>query len=106
MIKLLTLLVILFPFSAMAEVNFSTADAKRGLKAFARCQACHTVEQGGRHKVGPNLANILGKQAGSDPNYHAYTPALKDSGIIWSYDTLDAYLTNSKKFLPRNRMAC
>lgn len=77
---------------------------KSGRVLYARCRACHTLEEGGRHKVGPNLWNILGRKAGSADGY-AYSKAMITSVIIWDEDSLMAYIENPAKYLPKNKMA-
>ena len=111
MIKYLAifLAILMLPYIAYAQhdelVGFlEKGSADRGKKLFNQCKACHTIEKNGRHKVGPNLYKIIGKKAGSNPTYGNYSEAMKNSDITWSYETLDAYLKNSKKFIPRNRM--
>ena len=77
---------------------------KSGQALYARCRACHTLNKGGRHKVGPNLWQIIGRKAGNADGY-AYSKAMIASDIIWSEETLSAYIENPAKFLPKNKMA-
>jgi len=66
------------------------------------CAICHTVEAG-KNKIGPSLAGILGRKAGSVPGY-SYTDANKNSGVTWDEHNLDTYLTDPKKFIPGTKM--
>ena len=80
------------------------ASAAAGQAVFNRCKICHTIEAGGRNVVGPNLHGIFGRKAGSLPNF-AYSPAMKESGVVWDDDTMAKYLRDPKRFIPGDRMA-
>jgi cytochrome c len=75
----------LCPSGALAD-----GDASRGEKLFARCSACHSVN--GQNKVGPSLAGVIGRKAGSVEGAR-YSKALAGSEIVWTEQNLDAYLT-------------
>jgi cytochrome c len=74
-----------------------------GQKAFARCRTCHTLELGGRHKVGPNLSGIFGKTSGTADGF-AYSKAMKEAAIVWDEQSISDYVENPKSFMPGNKM--
>jgi cytochrome c len=80
-------------------------DADAGAKIFKRCAACHTINEGGAKKVGPNLWGVFGSTAGQRDIGYKFSKAMKDSGIVWNDETMSSYLENPKKFIPKNRMA-
>lgn len=66
----------------------------------ARCSACHSVED---NRVGPMHLGVLGRKAGGVKSYR-YSEALNKSKIIWSRETLAAWLTNPEMLIPGQRM--
>ncbi len=78
--------------------------AVHGRRLFLYCASCHSIGEGQPDKVGPNLHGVIGAKAGSRGSY-AYSSALKDSGIVWSDDTLNAWLTQPTALVPGTKMA-
>jgi cytochrome c len=87
---------------AAASGTAQAADAAHGEKLYEECIACHSLEPG-VHGIGPSLHGVFDRKAGELGDYR-YSPALKRSGIIWTADTLDAFIADSQQFLPANRM--
>lgn len=94
------------PSDILAELGepYVSANVDNGGRIFRRCQACHTVEEGGRNMVGPNLHGVFGREAGHKDDFR-YSPAMSESEVVWSAETLDAYLTNPREYMPGNRMS-
>lgn len=82
----------------------AAGDAAAGEKVFARCKACHTVEAGGPHRVGPNLHGVFGTTAGTKEGFK-YSDAMAKSGIVWTAETMTEYLKDPKGYIKGNRMA-
>ena len=78
-------------------------DVDAGKKVFRKCKTCHTLKAGGKNKIGPNLYGVVGRDAGTVDGFK-YSKAMKECGIVWNEDTLRAFLTNPKKFIPGNKM--
>lgn len=80
------------------------ATLKLGKRVFLMCRSCHGTEDDGRHKVGPNLHGVFGRKAGSVEGFK-FSDAVKNSGIVWTEETINEWLVKPKDFLPGNKMA-
>ena len=80
------------------------ADVERGKKAAKKCAACHTFDEGGANRVGPNLYGILNDDPARSDGF-AYSSALKDMDGGWTFEALDAFLANPRVALPGTKMA-
>src|SRR5262245_60210373 len=90
--------------SLCAGGAWAAGDAAKGVTFFkGRCGVCHTAENGGPNKIGPNLFGVFGRHAGSAANY-SYSGAMKNSGIVWTADKLAAYLKNPRGVVPGTKM--
>ena len=89
--------------AAVSSGPAMAGDAAKGKKVFNKCKACHTLKAG-KNKVGPHLAGIFGREAGSVEGYK-YSKAMMASGITWGEDEIKAYVANPKKYIPKNKMA-
>ena len=78
----------------------ASADVAAGEKVFAKCAACHTVNQGGANGIGPNLYATVGEGIGQGKGGFAFSEALKSKGGEWSFDNLDHWLKSPREFAP------
>lgn len=78
-------------------------DPQRGKREFLRCATCHAAEPN-VHKNGPSLAAVYGRAAASVEGFGRYSNALKRAGVVWTDETLDAWLRDPKAVVPGNTM--
>lgn len=78
-------------------------DAIKGAKVFKKCKVCHSFEPG-KNGQGPSLHGMFGRAAGTAEGFK-FSKAMKESGIVWNDETLDAYIENPKVNIPKNKMA-
>jgi cytochrome c len=79
----------------------SRADASAQLFNNA-CRTCHAIREGD-NRFGPTLYNIIGRKAGSLPNYN-YSSAMKDAGFVWDEKKLDQFMAHPDEVVPNNAM--
>lgn len=92
--------------ASLPSLAYAEGDPAKGEKAFRKCQACHTVEQG-KHRVGPSLYQVVGRPVASAEGYDRYSDAMKAKaaeGMVWTEENLDAYLADPRGFIPGNKM--
>ena len=82
----------------------AAADASRGESVARVCGSCHTFDQGGANRVGPNLWAVVGRPVAGAAGF-AYSPALAGHGGVWTYQELDRYLASPARAIPGNKMA-
>lgn len=81
----------------------AAADVTRGEKLAKACVACHSFANGGAHKVGPNLWDIMNAPKAGKAGF-GYSTALKEHGGAWSYAELNKFLWKPKKHIPGTKM--
>jgi cytochrome c len=86
----------------LTGVARADGDSARGEARFQDCAACHKLEAGANN-VGPSLHNIFTRKAGEIADFR-YSPAIKRSGIVWTPETLDKFITDPQALVPGNRM--
>lgn len=82
-------------------------DAAAGERVFRRCAACHEVGEGAENGVGPILSGLVGRQAGTVPDFE-YSDAMREAGaagLAWTVADLQAYLERPRDVVPGTKMA-
>lgn len=96
-----------FAVVALAAMGASAAwagDAKKGANIFAEeCGDCHSLTSG-KNKKGPSLNGVLGRKAGSIGEFSGYSDAMRQAGIVWSPEKIDAYIAQPRKVVPGGKM--
>ncbi len=90
----------------LAGLSPLRADPVRGERVFQRCFACHSVTAGEDKLPGPNLRGVIGRRAGTLAAFR-FSPALVAAGargLVWTRETLDAYLADPERFVPGTEM--
>ena len=88
---------------AGTAVPMRAQDAAAGEKDFLVCRACHQIGPGAKIAVGPVLNGVVGRKAGTYPGFE-YSDANRDSGIVWTPEELDKYLTSPQTVVPHTKM--
>lgn len=90
-----------------AEVSFAEAiasvTAADGEKVFAKCQACHSIEQGGANGVGPNLYGVMGASKAGKSGF-GYSAALSGFGGQWGWEEMNEWLANPRGYVDGTTM--
>lgn len=96
---------VLASFALVASLGAAAAqDAAAGESTFKVCKACHQIGEGAKNAVGPELNGIVGRAAGTAPDYN-YSDANKNSGLTWDEATLKEYLKDPRAKVPGTKMA-
>lgn len=103
----------MIPFTLFIGLSLGAAlpaaaqDAGAGQRVFNQCRACHTINEGGRAGVGPNLHGIVGRKAGAVAGFRYSTPMREkaEAGLAWTEESLRAYIRNPKEIVPAGSMS-
>ena len=82
----------------------SMGDVASGEKIFKKCAACHSVEKGGKNKIGPALYNVVGRKVGGVSDYK-YSKALAEYNKSWTLEELNGFLLKPSKWIKGTKMA-
>ena len=80
------------------------ADLNKGKSLSKKCTSCHSFNQGGPNKIGPNLWNIMNSDIASKSNYN-YSKALASLEGNWNYDAMYQFINKPKKYAPGTKMS-
>lgn len=83
--------------------RLATANAEVGEAKFRQCKACHTIDEGGANRTGPNLYGVVGRDVGRAEGFR-YSPAMGEAGGQWTPEALDAFLESPRDVVPGTRM--
>ncbi|MDF2231768.1 c-type cytochrome [Albimonas sp. CAU 1670] len=95
------------PAKAEAPAGPDPALVAEGEDLFKKCKACHQVGEGAKNRTGPILNGVVGAKATHVDGFK-YSKALQEAaegGLVWTPETLDAFLANPKKFVPKTKMS-
>ena len=87
-------------------LNMMPADelAAAGERVFAKCQACHTLEQGGANGVGPNLYGIMGANVAANSGF-GYSSAMSAQGGTWGWEEMNQWLASPRRYIDGTTMS-
>ena len=83
---------------------FASTSAAEGAKVFKKCAACHSITEGGGNKIGPSLWGVLGRSAGSIPDYK-YSKAMVTHSKNWSFEEMNGFLIKPKDWIKGTKMS-
>ena len=82
----------------------SLGDAESGEIIFKKCAACHSINKGGKNKIGPALYNVVGRAVGGVDDYK-YSKTLASYGKDWTFEELNGYLQKPASYLKGTKMS-
>jgi len=86
---------------SLPEAN--AQDVSEGREFFiVECLGCHAFTC---NKEGPRLGGLFGRKAAGVEDYGYYSQDMKNFGIVWTEETLDAFFKDPGKITPTGTMA-
>ena len=96
-----------FALIVSAPVALAEGDPAAGERIFQRCAVCHGIGETKR-QPGPNLNNVIGRVAGTHPDFGRYSANMREAGeggLVWSAEAINEYIENPRRMIPRGNMA-
>jgi len=97
--SILTAAVVLAAMAQAAQAQ----DVAAGEQSFKKCLPCHSIGEGAKNKVGPQLNGLDGRHSGTAPDYN-YSDANKNSGITWNEAAFKEYIKDPRAKIPGTKM--
>src|SRR5246127_3270354 len=101
--KKLTLSALAVIASSAATTAALAQDVAAGKTSFNKCMVCHSIGEGAKNKIGPELNGLDGRKSGTAPDYN-YSDANKNSGITWNEAQFKEYIKDPKAKVPGTKM--
>jgi len=79
-------------------------DVTNGEKIFKKCAACHSINKGGKNKIGPALYNVVGRKVGDVADYK-YSKTLASYDKAWTFEELNGFLIKPAVYLKGTKMS-
>jgi cytochrome c len=94
-------------FAPFAGGRAQDGDPEAGKRVFNQCSACHTINQGGPNRVGPNLHGVIGRKAAAVEGFRYSGPMKQkgEEGLVWTEEALRPYLKNPREVVAGTIMA-
>ena len=93
--------------SSESQIDITTllamGDVEHGKKVFKKCAACHSINQGGKNKIGPKLWNVMFRPVGSVTDYK-YSKALSSYKKDWNWEEMNGFLIKPSTWIKGNKM--
>ena len=96
-------LVTAFILATVTQFAHADDELAAGEQSFRKCFPCHSIGEGAKNKVGPELNGLDGRHSGTAPDY-SYSDANKNSGITWNEQQFKDYITDPKAKIPGTKM--
>jgi cytochrome c len=97
-----TLAIVALAVAALAQAAHAQ-DVAAGEQSFKKCAPCHSIGEGAKNKVGPQLNGIDGRHSGTAADFN-YSDANKNSGIVWNEATFKEYINDPRAKVPGTKM--
>ena len=101
--KYLTLSAVAIASAMFAASAAQAQDVAAGENSFHKCMPCHSIGEGAKNKVGPELNGLDGRHSGTAPAF-SYSDANKNSGIVWNKANFEKYIADPRAMIPGTKM--